>query len=123
VHAFGEPPFEAASVLLGLVALAREVDGQAKGLPQSTLAMLSGLQRMPAVLLTPAPCESGSSGSGGGGGGGGGGGCGDCATRKEGEGEGAALLGSAVVGVDLGAGAGAGAGLAQGLPVAPLGAP
>ena len=112
VHAYGEPPFEAASVLLGLVALAREVDGQAKGLTQSALAALSGLQRVPAVLLTPAPCESGGSGGSGSSGSGG-----DCATCKEGEGEGegAALLGSADVAVEVGAGAA--------LPVAPLGAP
>jgi cation transport ATPase len=58
VDSWGEPPFEATSILLALVALAREIDGRAKVLTLSALSALTALQCLPAHLATPAPCAA-----------------------------------------------------------------
>ena len=78
VESFGEPPFEATSVLLSLVALARELDQQAKQLTQRALASLSSLQKVPALLEAAAPCGSRGAQAQG-----------DCGVCKDGEGAGA----------------------------------
>jgi len=58
VHSFGEPPFEAAAILLPLVALAREVDHGVRALTQRALAALARLQMVRAELARAAPCAA-----------------------------------------------------------------